>query len=256
MQPLPEKEKKLAFTKSHYCIMLSKISEFILAYFLRKRIKNDLIPDNYIYFQTPQGINDWAKDYFLLFKQMKNEEISNRSLNDRTSAISTLEAYAGNRHHMVNAYLRDENYNDVFGIDKRDATKIKEELIKYYVKENLVVVRKISNNCLKKYLLKGRKLKRGIILTDKGFLSTSLDLSYRRDNNSIIQPLRNETLMFIKVPKGANAIYLEPISQRKEYELLIQCGSEIVVERRIRVLTNQIIFGRLIIGKNHSFTKK
>ena len=60
----------------------------------------------------------------------------------------------------------------------------------------------------------------------------------------INKSLENETLMILKLKKSTCAIYLEPVSKREEYELLLKNGIEFVIERTKNILGNKIIVAR------------
>lgn len=89
------------------------------------------------------------------------------------------------------------------------------------------------------------KLKKGSIYKEKGFLGCSQKLDYRYKKEGGTHDLKNEALLILKIPRGTNAFYVESISQRKEFELIIQKGISIKIEKNIRIFNNRIIIGKI-----------
>jgi hypothetical protein len=159
---------------------------------------------------------------------------------------AVFEWYSGFTYLNINPYLRgfpvkcDATY-------ATDRIKVMEEEINQFrLKENVIAIRRISNNFLNDYLLNNKKLKKGTVLNDKAFLSTSLDLSFRKNPDGDNPSLDNQTLIILKVDKNTNAIYLEHISKREEFELLLPNNLDIIVEKKVRILNNRILLAKVI----------
>ncbi|OFX26986.1 MAG: hypothetical protein A2033_15945 [Bacteroidetes bacterium GWA2_31_9] len=242
-------------SKININIIESKIFELLFNYYLKRNIKKDYIPNNYKYFSTPVEIQNWATKYFEYFKTLEKIEFEERmqqaiSLNppERIFLIEDLyKWYAGNFFRNINALLRGAYpYNNVDYVNKK-AQILEQEINKFQLEDNVIVIRRISNKFLESYLLKDKKLTKGVVFSDKAFLSTSMYLYYRNYTEGSYKPLKYESLLIIKVPKKTNAIYLEPISNREEYELLLPKNLTIVVEKKIKIFSNYIIFSILKI---------
>ena len=123
-------------------------------------------------------------------------------------------------------------------IERRIET-LSKSLLNFRLKDNLIVIRRFPKSEF------NPKLKKGDLYCEKGFLSTSLNLSSRLDTESNYRPINNEVLMLLKVPKGTNACYIEQISNRQEYELIIQKGKKIKIERNLRIINNRIVIGKI-----------
>ena len=87
------------------------------------------------------------------------------------------------------------------------------------VPEPVIVYRALSNAVLDKA--------EGKILTDKGFVSTSL-------NSDVAERLAagGRVVMRVEVPKGVHAIYMEDITTIDEQEMLLQRGSRFAIGER------------------------
>ncbi|WP_430981151.1 ADP-ribosyltransferase [Sphingobacterium faecium] len=110
--------------------------------------------------------------YFKLIEQEKeNNQIYSRN---NTTTHTALSYYAGDYSRLVNGYLRYPTHNDNRDLVQDHISILNGEFEKNILHENIVVVRKIRNHFIPK------TIKIGSILTDRAFLSTSLDLNYRK----------------------------------------------------------------------------
>ncbi len=221
--------------------------ETFCSLYLKKKISSDFMPNGYIYFEDESSIKYWGLIYSEYFKEKRKEYFALYS-NDNSELLpyAVYQWYSGYYYININSYLRgSKRFSYPQHIIKR-IDVLKKEISRFGLNENIVVVRRISNDFLKDYLLKGRKLKKGLILIDEAFQSTSLDLFYRKNSESDYEPLNDEVLMIIKIPKGVNAIYLEQVSKREEYELLLQSNLSMVVEKKIQFLNNKLLFVRIM----------
>ena len=217
----------------------NKFFEYLFERILEWKIKFDYMPNNYVFFRNNDGINNWGQ-YFNDFFKLKKEQIGNlKSNKEEKYEIETYEYYSGRISELMNDILRGQS-KILFPeqVEKRIEV-LSQSLSKFRLKDNLVVIRRIPKNVF------NHRLKKGDFFLDKGFLSTSVNLSYRLDNESNYRPINNEVLMVLKVPKETNACYIEQISNRGEYELLIQKENRIKVEKNIKILNNRIVIGEI-----------
>lgn len=221
-----------------------QIFEKFVQFILQQQIAKDFKPNNYTYFLSPNLINNWGSTHSE-YLELKQKEYNNPT-------VEHLRYYAGWFYYSINLFLRTgkDKFNQTEGLEYiiRRVNGINDEIHKFSLDENIVVVRRISNAFLRNYLLNGKRLKKGITISDKAFLSTSIDLSYRKNLNSDYEPLNNDTLIFIKVPKGCNALYIESVSQREEYELLLPSGLMLIIEKKYKLLNNYIIFSKIQVN--------
>jgi len=222
--------------------------EKLCALHLKKKIDNDnFTPNGYTYFKNESEIKHWGQAYSEYFKEKKEEySASFCDINSELTPYAVYEWYSGYYYLKINSHLRGSKRNSYPQHIIKRIKVLKNEISRFDLKENLVVVRRISNDFLKDYLLKGKRLKKGLVFSDEAFISTSLDLSYRKNNESDYEPVNNEILMIIKIPKGVNAIYLEQISKREEYELLLESNLSMLVEKKIQFLNNKLLFTKII----------
>lgn len=130
------------------------------------------------------------------------------------------------RYGDIETYVFDNNVlsKDMFieGID---------EIRKNVITENIVVYRYVSKNILRDMKKWGNipvgPIRKGKILLDKGFMSTTLSLSSVRDRD-YSNPL-NHSLFTIYVPKGTPGVYVDLISDMHENEILFAPGLKLKV---------------------------
>jgi hypothetical protein len=217
------------------------VFEKVFSYCLNYWIEKYFTPNSYIYFKNVHDIYMWGKQYDSYYESIK-KQYDDSWLSDRKFYPSeVLQYYAGYYNLKVNAFLRGtERWELVFieDIVREHVNTLNKEICKNVLKESVVTVRRIPSYVFEK---SERECCFKNSLIDKAFLSTSLNLFYRKDNEGRIKSLNNETLLVIMVKKGTRALYLEQISNREEYELLLPSGVRINILNKIRVLNNRIV---------------
>lgn len=217
----------------------NKFFEFLFKEILESKIKSDFKPNNYIYFKSTNEINHWGKefnDYFKLKTQIGNLKLTKEDKFE----IETFKYYAGNISIQMNEILRSSKNIQKSEFIEKKIKVLSQGISKFELKDNVIVIRRFLKAKF------NHKLKKGDTYIEKGFLSTSLNLSYRLDNKSEFRPIHNEVLMLLKVPQKTNACYIEQISKRQEYELLIQKGRRIKIEKNIKILSNRVVIGKIL----------
>lgn len=217
------------------------LTEKLIEYWVNNQIKNDYEPNRFHYFKDTNKIENWGKFFDPYFKIIEQDEENNQMYPKvKTTTQTSFKYYAGEYSRLINGYLRYPTHYDNADLVQEHINIINGEFEKNILHENIVVVRKIRNHFIPK------NIKIGTIITDNAFLSTSLDLNYRKNYDGDLAPLNNETLIFIKVERNTQVIYLEPISKRDEYEMLLSPNVNLLVEKKYRILNNQILFTRIV----------
>ena len=140
------------------------------------------------------------------------------------------------RYGDIETYVFDNNVlsKDMFieGVD---------EIRKNVITENIVVHRYVSKNILRDMKkwgnISGGPIRKGKILLDKGFMSTTLALSSVRGRD-YATPF-DHSLLTIYVPKGTPGVYVDLISDMHENEMLFAPGL------KLKVISS--FFGRRIV---------
>ncbi|WP_422090689.1 ADP-ribosyltransferase [Tenacibaculum ovolyticum] len=217
--------------------MKSKIFEYLFEKILDHKIKSDFNLNSYIYFKNANGINKWGNEFNEFFKSKKRWD-ANLTKKEEYE-IETYEYYAGYVSEKMNNLLRGKQTILFPELIERRIESLSKSLLNFRLKNNLIVIRRFPKSEF------NHKLRKGDFYCEKGFLSTSLNLSSRLDTESNYRPINNEVLMLLKVPKGTNACYIEQISKRQEYELIIQKGKKIKIEKNLKIINNRIVIGKI-----------
>lgn len=232
-----------------------KIFKRTYSWFLGRLINEDFNKNNYIQIENEnQALNHFKKhiDYFIKIKDEYNYKTEQNLKNIHRYNI--IKYYKGFKYIDINRFLRGEQLenNSEYNLNKIKISidVITKELKNFRLPFNVIVLRRVSNRFFNKTLLKGCKYKDGIEFTDKGFLSTSLNtnINYldteRHDYNS------GKSLMILKVPKGISALYIEPVDDKGELELLLERGLKMKIVKRIIVFSRRIyLIEILVTGK-------
>lgn len=222
-----------------------KLSEQWYEFIINRLITNDFNSNCFHkVFKTSDEINVWGKKYFEYFDQKKTDFINNFHKDREYHPITVFKWYCGYYYEKVNGTLRGVDDYQVKQLEQYTNCHIEtinNELMNFSLESNVVVMRRVSNYCFNNFLTNSKSIRKGDIISDKAFLSATLNLSLRLDNEGMEKSFENETILIIKVKRGTRAIYLEPISKRNEYELLLPSNLKLQVEKKFRFLTNRIV---------------
>lgn len=131
----------------------------------------------------------------------------------------TLQTYTCGTPVVLNRDLR--NDNQLSKKDLRIHTTLATLMEKYAAPENLIVYRFVDKPTVREMLMWSgqRFLRRGIIVFDKGYLSTTLTLEevMKRNSHYVNNAYK---ILKIYVPKGTPSMFLELISEMGENEML------------------------------------
>lgn len=145
---------------------------------------------------------------------------------------------------MHNVFNNIARFNDINSYDFSESYFTKEmfndgieEINRHPVPDNIMVYRYIPKQLIK-YMLEwgnSKSLKRGSVLVDKGFFSTTL--STEAVSNRDYANVRERSLFTVYVSKGTSCVYVDLISDMHEQEMLFAPGI------RLKVL------GKHVLGK-------
>jgi len=219
------------------------IFEYFFKRLLTKWVKKDFIPNNYKYFINSSEIKDWGECGNLYFKKLNYLKGILQATKDELFELESFDFYQGYVGEKMNNLLRGTNSymcNDSY---IKNISTIEKTLTKFNLKDNVVALRRTDAKIFQKYKINSNFI-------EHGFLSTSINLSHREDTSVYNKLLRNEAIIILKIPLGSNALYVEEVQEergrRKEYELLVQKGSIIKIEKNFKILSNRIILGTVI----------
>jgi hypothetical protein len=219
----------------------NKIFEYVFNRVLNKNIRRNFTPNNYNTFYTETELNQFGKKNELYFTnketEVNNNVWDNELIADYENDKRAIDLYTGYIGAKINTFFRNsEESNFLYWNETNTLSKI---INKFETESNVIGIRRLPRFVLD-------KAKKGSTCKEKGFLGCSLKLDYRFKEETGSTELNNEALLIIKIPKGTNAFYAESISKRKEFELIIQKGIQIKIEKNIRVFNNRIVIGEII----------
>ncbi len=190
----------------------------------------------YKYFSDPREIETWAIKYVDYFENLIYKKHNLLATDGEKRIICSYEYYAGWGGGHINGYLRGfSTMHDPEYLNEKIRI-LDLELLKFKLDQNLIAVRRIPSCHLIGKI-------NGDEFIDDGYLSTSLNTSYRLDEDSKHKLLFKDTVFIIKIPAETHAVFLEVeyISKRDEYELLLPRSTRLKVELIKTIGTNQII---------------
>lgn len=201
--------------------------------FLKQRDINDYL-DKYCdqygikRFAKLHDIEKWGSADSMYFTENDKLIKSCKANSNTVKEMKVIRGYLGNQSKHINGYLRGSN-NEHFWLN--DIQILDQLLDQFKLRDNVLVIRRIPLKYFDLYRKKGT-------VVEKGYISTSLNLNYNFDYNGNEYPIDNEVLLYIIVPKGTVASYVDyavPENQRRgEYELLIKKNSTIRILKKIR----------------------
>lgn len=155
---------------------------------------------------------NWLKDYHL--------EGQKRHAFDQDVRYVAFSYYCGDYSRPINQYLRFDH--SISKKVKYYISIIKQELNKFYINENIITYRILSEKAL--ILMSNGKIKKGTELIEKGFLSTGLvyeEIKLVHKDNYVLQILVNS---------GTHGIYLDFISNRQNEQevLFLPCKLKVI----------------------------
>lgn len=141
----------------------------------------------------------------------------------------TFKYYCGYWCEKINIVLRSPSYpleKDAIELSWGFIKKMDKEIKDRILLENIIVVRWIEYSLFVPcFSISLDKIKKGTVLRDKGFISTSLYFYYDGSYDVSERDLSQSILLVLEVPKGIKGICLsKDINDRDEFEFLISRG--------------------------------
>lgn len=224
----------------------TEFENIIFEYFFSKYSNKYLKKNECKCFKNIQDIIIWSSEFNSHFENIRDLKNSCTATEQQLKQLQVLDYYSGNSAHGINNYLRNR---DAFFWNKeflnQAVTNLDAEIQKFKTKDNIIVLRRMPS------IYTDKNYKKGNIITEKGFLSTSLNLfqrlNYERGDK---QRLKNESLLLINIPKNHNGIFIEKVQpterQREEYEFLLPRNTKLKIISNKKILSNRILILEVI----------
>lgn len=187
---------------------------------------------NYQKFKKTYTIDAWYNKFKNFFPSYNSTD---------KDLIDAITYYTGSLNNIINNHLRHHKQIDNIHLPYLEAMITK--LPSFHIPVNIIVYRYISKSLLKE-MVTSSSLRKGTILQDKGFMSTTLLKSsvkhYREGRNQNI-------LLIISVPSGTKGTYVSHLSTLSEYEIILAPNTKLRVDYKIP-FCNQYIKCTVING--------
>lgn len=176
--------------------------------------------NQYTKFKTSDMVDLWYEKY------KSNFPSDNDSDKDFLEAINI---YTGSANLHFNNYLRyNKNIEDTNTLHL--ATKMIDKLPTYHIPDNIIVYRYISNWLLQT-MCPTYPPKRGMIIQDKSFMSTTL---IRKSVNSYRSGRKQNILLVISIPSGTKGTYVGHLRDTPpEYEVILAPNTQLRIDYKI-----------------------
>lgn len=234
--------------KNQFSTFESNFFEYFFKKKLTQWIKKDFSPNRFNYFSNESEIRRWKNPDSDYFKNLLERMCDIQTTYLENNELKLFDLYCGFYYIPLNNRLREiEDYRPDKAKIENDIIELDKYLSKFRTNENLIAIRRIPSEIADKSYRAGNSFQ------EKGFLSTSLNLMYRKNTNGVYKQINNECIMVLKIPKGTCAAYVEESipsnRQREEYELLIQRESKIHILSKYKLFSNRLILAELSNAK-------
>lgn len=174
----------------------------------------------YKQFDTPTEATKWANHFKSYFPSDSDDD---------KEFLTAIDFYSASANPIFNNHLR---YNKPLEADDPlypYVLKMKAKLSTYHIPENIIVYRYISKGLLQTMSL-SYPLKKGTILHDKGFMSTTL---IRESVTDYCRDRHQNILLVISVPSGTKGTYIGLLKNTlKEYEVILAPNTKLRIDNK------------------------
>lgn len=169
-------------------------------------------------FYSPNEVNTW-------FDNLKSSFPSDSDVDK--IFLKALEYYTASANPIFNNHLRYNTVLDTDGFIYPYVTKMIKKLPTYQIPDNIVVYRYISKGLLKE-MCPTYPPKKGMIMEDKGFMSTTL---IRESVNPYRNGHNQNILLVISVPSGTKGTYVGHLKNTlPEYEVILAPNTKLRID--------------------------
>lgn len=225
----------------------AKLFEIVYAKIVARLISRLTKNQDFRVFNNSEQITNWSSNFINYFETICID--SKRPLfSEELTICDQFARYSGHSYHSINNSLRLNDFTNNT-INLKTAKALTQEIDSFSTRQYLLVSRRLDKLGMKDWL-NGKKLRRGLILSEAAFVSTSLNLYSRYDFENTEEKFthNNITFLLIEVPIGTKAIYTSAKVERpsNEYELLIQKGTNLLVRDVIKLFSNTIVTMKIV----------
>lgn len=183
----------------------------------------------YKQFNTESQVDEWVNKFKSFFPSDDDED---------KDFLEALYCYTGNANTPINRYLRSNKSLQEIDFFDNIYQKLLDNFANYQIPDNVIVYRYINKGLLK-YMCPSYPPKRGMILLDKGFMSTTL-LQRSINDFRYSHPGLN-VLLKISIPTGTKGLYVGHLNDSlPEYEIILAPDTKLRVDNKLPIFNSYI----------------
>ncbi len=180
----------------------------------------------YKIFKTTEEADAWVEKYKSIFPTDSDTD---------KLFLKAIEYYTASGFPLFNNHLRDHKHLEEDNYFYPYIAKMVEVLPKYHIPEDIIVYRYINKGLLKE-MCKSCPLKRGSVIQDKGFMSTTL---IRESVCQLRRDKKLNVLLLISIPKGTKGTYVDLLNDSlPEYEIILAPNTRLRVDCKFPFFNN------------------
>lgn len=175
----------------------------------------------YKIFISPKEVDSWFEKYKSYFPSDNDTD---------KEFVKVLENYVGSANIAINNTLRYGTSITEDDFIQSISQKMLDKLQTYHIPDDIVVYRYISKGLLKA-MCPSYPLQKGMVLQDKGFMSTTL---FRESVNSYRDGRNQNILLAISIPSGTKGTYVGRLENTlSEYEVILAPNTKLRIDYKI-----------------------
>lgn len=177
----------------------------------------------YTQFNNPNDVTAWANQFKSCFPSDSDSD---------KEFISAINYYTSNANVPINRFLRCKNKNPIeASLIYNTYKQMVSKLPTYQIPDNVVVFRYISHQLLKE-MCPSFPPKKDMIISDKGFMSTTMLrnslFDFRKTRNKL------DVLLVISIPKGTRGTYVGLLQDSlSEYEIILAPNTHLRIDSKL-----------------------
>lgn len=217
--------------------LFDNFSRKILNHFVQK----EFTPQGYRCLIDLEEIQEFESPFIKYFEDLEQEAnlcpFGHQAYQRYLSERSAIRYYCGYISKEINDFLRGGETGELFHHDK---LMLLQSIINgFETTYPIIAIRRQPRFVLSQN-------RKGDIYIERGFLSSTIKINSRFVYDHGDPLLNNETLLILKIPNGTKALYPSVHGKRDEFELIIQKGAKLLIERNYSFLGNSIVVAKVL----------
>lgn len=172
----------------------------------------------YKQFKMEKEVKQWVQEYSGYFPKLTDSD---------TDFLMALYFYTASENVPINRHLREDNtLLEVGDMAYYDLKSMLQKLPFYHIPDNVTVYRYINRGLLKQ-MCPNWPPHKGMIISDKGFMSTTL---LRHGVDQYLEGRHSNVLLKISIPEGSRGTYVGLTDTLHEHEIILVPNTKIRID--------------------------